>query len=214
MDSDDKFIAEISKKDINVEKYAQIILNDTILMNLVIKNLISNLDIMVYYHCYLIIAFISKEKPKTIYKYWDILLPLFRSNNSYHRNYGLEIFANLTTADKENKFDLLFKEYFSHLNHQKFLTIRYCIMNSIKIINNKKHLILDIIDLLLKALDKKELKMKQRNLLKSDILEILDKIMEELKEDKHVNKFLKTDSPSDSPKIKKMLKDIIKKYNL
>jgi hypothetical protein len=207
-------ISEISKKNIDIDKFVQLAIEDGSIRKQIISNLISNTDIMIYYNCYLFIAAASKLRPDLFYDDWDVLVQLFDNKNSYQRNYGLEIIANLTKVDSEDKFKKIFKKYYYHLNHEKFLTRRYCIQNSLKIMKNMKRLMNEIIDLLLKALESKDLTDKQKKLLKSDVLEILDEISSELKENKNVNKFIKSEIDNKNAKIQKKVKLLISKYGI
>jgi len=59
---------------------------------------------MVYYHSYYIIARASEISPELFYEYWDDFATLLNHENSYHRDFGLSLIANLTKIDKINKF--------------------------------------------------------------------------------------------------------------
>ena len=99
-----EMITGISRPDFAIEPFILLAMNDELSRDEIIKQMITNPDIMVYYHCYYVVVKASGERPELFYKYWDEIAALLQHENSYHRNFALEILANLTKVDRENRF--------------------------------------------------------------------------------------------------------------
>ncbi|MCX6383536.1 MAG: SufBD protein [Actinobacteria bacterium] len=123
------------------------------------------------YNCFLLLGKISSVKVSWIYDKWDFLVNLLDSVNSYQRNIGLVLLANLSLSDTENKFENIIDKYLSHCNDEKFITQRQCIQNVWKIALNKPDLKDKIVNYL-KRLDYG----KHSNLIEMDIQNALKKI--------------------------------------
>ena len=89
------------------------------------------------YNCLLLLEKITSKKVSWIYDRWNFLVGLLDSANSYHRNIGLILLANLSLSDLENRFENILDKYLSHCNDEKFITQRQCIQNVWKIAVNK-----------------------------------------------------------------------------
>jgi len=145
---------------------------------------------MVYYHSYLIIEAASKEKPLLFYDSWDKFVSLLDYKNSYHRNYGMQILANLTKVDDQNKFEMIIDKYYKRLDDEKFLTRRYCVLNSREIIKNKPLLSDLIINRLINFIQTTDNSEKQQNLIISDFIHLLSDISWLIKNKKELIDFL------------------------
>jgi hypothetical protein len=89
------------------------------------------------YNCLLLLEKITSKKVDWIYDRWDFLVEQLDSTNSYHRNIGLVLLANLSLSDLGNRFESILDKYLSHCNDEKFITQRQCIQNVWKIAVNK-----------------------------------------------------------------------------
>lgn len=169
MDCKETLIENLSLKDIRVRDYITLVFNDADFRQYIINELLNNSYIMVYYNCHLILVEATEGKPHIFYEYWNSFVSLLDHKNSYHRNYALIIISNLLLADSENRFDKIFDRYFSLLHDEKFLTRRYCLQCSAKIINCKPVYANQIFNLLLDFVDNYKGTEKQRNLLIKDL---------------------------------------------
>lgn len=97
------------------------VVDDSQMRDNVVNLMLNNQNIMVYYNSYYIISLASALKPELFYKYWDDFVLLLNHQNYYHRDFALNLLANLTQVDTENKFSLIFDDYFSHINDEKFM---------------------------------------------------------------------------------------------
>jgi hypothetical protein len=205
---------EISVKDVNVDKFVQLAISDDHTRGEIMNQLMTNPDIMVYYHCYYVVSKASAERPELFYQYWPEITSLLKHKNSYHRDIALTIIANLTQVDRDNLFSKIYPDYFEHINDSKFMTGQCCIRNSIKIIKHKPELQNKIVSLLLDVDNQCTYPEKQKELLKSDILEILDDVYEKVSDIKGVNEFIKDGISSISPKTKHKAQQLAEKYGL
>lgn len=142
-------ISEISDKNVYVDKFAEIVINEEPIRQEIINQMLNNEHIMVYYHSYNILAKASELKPELFYRYWDNFVSLLNHATSYHRDFGLTLIANLTKVDTENKFAPVSEDYFKRINDDKFMTARHCIQNTAKILANKNELMEYILNMLL-----------------------------------------------------------------
>ncbi|MGF7117675.1 hypothetical protein [Methanobacterium oryzae] len=210
----DDLISKIADKDVDINEFAKLIINDAPKKDEIVNLMLNSDKIMVYYHSYYILSKASEIKPDLFYKYWNDFISLLHHENSYHRNFGLSLIANLTEIDEENRFFNIFDDYFKHLNDVKFMTAMHCVENTAKIIKNKDCLKEDIINILLDVDKLCIFPKKQKALLKSGIIEIFDEFYEELGNKDKINEFVKNELDSISPKTKKMAKNFILKYEL
>ena len=207
-------ISEISDKNLDVDKFARIVINEEPIRREIINQVLNNTHIMVYYHSYNILAKSSELKPELFYKYWDDFASLLNHKNSYHRDFGLTLIANLTKVDFENKFSSVSEDYFKHINDTKFMTARHCIQNTAKILANKSELTEDILNILLNIDELCNFSEKQKALLKSDVIYVFDEFYEQMGRKEMINKFVKAELSSISPKTKKRAREFISKYEI
>jgi hypothetical protein len=169
---------------------------------------------MVYYHCFYVIDAASQKRPDLLYPYWNEIAQLLHHKNSYHRDFALEIIGNLTKIDQENRFSDIEDEYFGLINDEKFMTGNQCIRNFLKIFRHKVDQRPRIVETLLDIDQRCNYTEKQKGVLKSDVLEILDEIYTEVSEHDKINALIKAEVNCISPKTRKKAKELIKKYNL
>lgn len=214
MVSINNLISEISDKNVNIDKFAQNIIEDSKLRDEIVNLMLINPKIMIYYHSYYIIAKASEIRPELFYNYWDDFASLLNHKNSYHRDFGLTLIANLTAVDTENKFKVIFDDYLKHINDEKFMTAEHCIKNTAKIMANKEEYKEDIINILLDIDNKCDFPPKQNALMKSGIIEIFDLFYGEITPKDNINEFIKGQLNSISPKTKKTAKKFVLKYDI
>jgi hypothetical protein len=209
-----ELIQEISVKDVDVNKFVQLVIRGGCTRDEVIKQLLTNPDIMVYYHCYYVVDKASQVRPELFYPYWPELVPLLKHKNSYHRDIALTIIANLTRVDQDNLFSMIYHDYFEHINDIKFMTGQCCVRNSIKILRNEPELRNQIIGLLLNVNNQCTYTEKQKELMKSDVLEILDEVYEQAIDKEGVDSFIRASVNSISPKTRRRAKELVQKHCL
>jgi hypothetical protein len=209
-----EMIEKIAEKDFDVDKFAQLAINDEDARDEIVQQMIINPAIMVYYHCYYVLDNASHKRPELFYPYWGEIAELLHHENSYHRDFALEIIGNLSKVDHENRFAEIEDDYFGMFHDEKFMTGNCCVKNMLKIFRNKADQRERIIDTLLDIDNHCEYTEKQKGVLKADVLEIFEEVYEEVPERDAINQFIKAEVNCISPKTKKKAIKLIKKYSL
>lgn len=207
-----EIILDIAGKNFDKSKYVEQILYDEDLRDLIIDQMISHKNIMVYYHCYEIVSEASLFKPQLFYKYWNVFRNLLHHKNSYHRDIGLTVIANLSKSDEKNLIIELIDEYLEHAHDEKFMTSRCCVKNSSKIMLNNPALMDKIIVYFINLTNNSNYPPKQKELLISDIIEAYDAIYEKCDNKVELMNFVRDKTTSASPKTRKKAKEFIHKY--
>lgn len=193
-----------------IELLSDKVLSDDSLKQIVINQLFSNDHILVYYHSFLILDKAIRKAPSLFYTYWENFESLLKHKNSYHRNYAMQLLAGLTKVDDQNKFDKIIDKYYELLNDEKFLTRRYCILNSLEIIKNKLELSDIIICKIVSFLRTSDCTEKQQNLLISDLIQIVSEIFPLLTNIKELSQFLLlVGNQTKSARLKKQIVSIM-----
>ena len=208
----DKILEEISQKGFNKQKYVDLIIKEANLRKFVITNMIKNPKIMIYYHCFYIVQDAIKSHPELFYEYWDEFFILLSHRNSYHRDFGLIILANLAKIDKNNLFFNIIDDYLALLYDEKFSTAQCCVNNLGLIAINKPELLGKIVNELLTLEKKSGYPDKQKALFMSDILACFVKIMDIFPNKKIVLNFAERHLNSISPKTRKISKTLLSKF--
>lgn len=213
-----EYIDLISKQKPDIEQLIELlsekVLSDCSLKQIVINQLISNNHILVYYHSFLILDKALRKAPLLFYTYWEKIESLLEHKNSYHRNYAMQLLAGLTKVDDQKKFDKIIDKYYEQLNDEKFLTRRYCILNSLEIIRNRQELSDIIICKIVSSLRASDCTEKQQNLLISDLIQIVSEIFSILTNIKELSQFLLLiGNQSKNARLKKQIVRIMPKLS-
>lgn len=207
-------VEKIVEKDFDVDEFVQLAIRDENAREEIVNQMLTNSAIMVYYHCYYVVDKASQKRPGLFYRYWDEIAELLHHKNSYHRDFGLEIIGNLTKVDHENRFSEIVEDYFGIINDEKFMTGNCCVRNLQKIYKHKAELRERIIRTLLDIDNRCDYTEKQKGVLKSDVLEVLDEIYEGVQDREDINAFIRAEISSVSPKTRKKAKQLVRKYGL
>lgn len=207
-------IEKIRDKNLDVEYFANEVIAEESVRNEIVSQLLTNKDIMVYYHSYYIVSRASELNPELFLRYWDDFAQLLNHSNSYHRNIGLTIIANLVCVDENHLFDNILENYLGYIDDEKFMTAQCCLKNIGKIVKSRKDLREKIIQTLLKVDEICSYTEKQKALLKYDILSVMDLIYKEsnVRTRELMNAFIESCEKSISNKTKKKAIELIKKY--
>jgi hypothetical protein len=208
----EEIIHDIADKNFDKSKYIEQIQYDEELRDLIIDQMLSDKNIMVYYHCYEIVSEASLLKPELFYKHWDVFRNLLHHENSYHRDIGLTVIANLSKSDEKNLIFEVIDEYLEHAHDEKFMTSRCCVKNSSKIMLNKPEVMKKIIVYLINLENNCNYPLKQKELLISDIIGAFDAIYEKYDNKAELMSFVRDKTTSGSPKTRKKAKEFVLKY--
>ncbi|HWP98810.1 MAG TPA: DUF3795 domain-containing protein [Syntrophomonadaceae bacterium] len=208
-----QIISDIAQKDYDQAKYIEEIQLNVELRELVIEQMLSNPDIMVYYHCYEIVSAASYSNPELFYKYWDRIKELLHHKNSYHRDVGLTILANLTRVDDQELTKDIIDAYLDLLQDVKFMTACCCVKNCSKIIVNKPLLTGRVLTALLDVEQSCPYPDKQKALFIGYIIEVFDRVFDACENKPALLSFAQRHAGNTSPKTRKTAKLFIDKHS-
>ncbi len=206
--------SEISKQDFDLATFVRLALIDDHARDEIVAHMLHNDEIMVYYHCFYVLDRASQEQPDLFYRYWDEFAALLRHPNSYHRDFGLTLLANLSAIDREDRMAEILPEYLEHSHDDKFMTALCCIRSTAKILRCKPELRRPVLDALLNVDRTSSYPEKQQALLKYDILAILEEIYPQEQDQDRMATFIRAEATSPSPKTRKKAKELISKFGL
>ena len=109
------------------------------------------------------------------YGCFDEFASLLKHPKSLVRNRALYILAANARWDDENKFDLILKDYLSHITDEKPITARQCIKALAEVGRAKPQFIPEIVSALRSA-DLSQYKDTMRPLIEKDIIETAEKL--------------------------------------
>jgi hypothetical protein len=108
-------LSELESKGVDIVNIAVKALDDTKLLSELLKMLQSKNDTL-RSNCFQVLHYLSEKNSQRLYLQWDLFVSLLRSDNVYHRLIAVKILANLTYADRDNRFETLFNRYYDLLN--------------------------------------------------------------------------------------------------
>jgi hypothetical protein len=210
-----QFLEEISRMDFDLEGFTAGAIQEEEIRRKIFEQMQSHPHIMVYYNCFYVIEQVSLRAPELIYPFWDNIVSLLTHKNSYHRDFGLVLLANLTAVDAEQKFTLVFKDYLRLTSDAKFMTADYCIKNLKKIAANRPDLIPAILDRLLDLEAASSYRPNQLALLKFGVLDLIAQVYDALESTVRVNRFILAEAEGSlSPKTRKMARELKRRFGL
>ena len=125
---------------------------------------------------------------------------------------AVHLIANLTSVDKENRFEKIFDKYYSLLDDKSMVVAYYVANVSGKIIKNKPALKKDITDKLL-SIDKTQHKTSRKELIKTGVIEAFSEYFSDYDNKASIINFVKQQVNSESNKTKKTAKSFLAKWD-
>lgn len=205
-------LIELKKHDFNYKPYIHLAIDNEEIREQLIKNIVEDNHINIYYNSYYLIDEASKQCPELFYQYWDCLVPLFDYKNSYHRNISHWIITNLIKVDKNNKFDLIKKRYFGMIKDEKFLTGLMALRDIIIMTEYRNDLKEEIINFFLDKTLIENYKENQISKIQYEILEYFGKVYYDSKNKNKIISYIKDCLDSKSIKTRKLAKTILNEF--
>jgi len=184
---------------------------DEVTLREILKGLVSKNETF-RYNCFKTLFQISKNKPSILYSEWGYFLNLLESSNSYHRMSAIKILSNLIQVDTKNKFDLIFGQYFSHLNDESMIVARYLAGSAGEIARAKPYLLDKIVEKLLE-IDSTHHEEGRKDLIKHDIIQSFSEFFEGINEKDRILSFAEKQLNCSSPKTRKAAKEFVERFN-
>jgi len=140
---------ELEKEETKAEDEAENVMKDPNLLPEIFDG-ISSENPSVKFKSAKILRIISERNPQILYSRMDFFVNLLDSENNILKWIAIDVIGNLTPVDSENKFDKMFKKYYSFLSDESMITISHVLDDSGKIAKAKPHLTKKITNELLK----------------------------------------------------------------
>jgi len=204
-------ILELNEKNIDVENFAKkAIKNEDTILEL-LKGIVVKSEIL-RFNSSKVLLIISEKNPETLYSKFSYFEKMLESKNAFHQCCAIDIIANLTSSDPENKFEGIFEKYYDIFKSEKTIPSAYLARNSGKIALARPDLREKITEKLL-SIDKIH-EGKQIELIKSHVIDSLNQYFEFAVHKEDIIEFVKHQLNSKSPKTRKAAQIFLTKWNL
>jgi hypothetical protein len=158
-----------------------------------------------------ILRIISEQNPNVLYSRMDFFIGLLKHDNNIIKWNGQDVIANLTTVDKQDKFNKIFKKYYRGLYEVSMVTAAHVVDNSGAIAIAKPKLQTKITNELLN-IDKTSHSSECKRILKGKAILSFQKYYEQVKNKEQILTFVKKQLKNRRPATKKKAEKFIKKY--
>ena len=157
-------------------------------------------------NCFQVLHYISEKNPYILYSKWAFFVSLLQSDNAYHQLIAVRILANLTHADRENKFEELFDQYYDLLN-ESVIVAGHLAACSGTIANAKPELQVKITQRLL-SIDKTT--QKHKDLVKAYAIDAFNQYFKEYENKREILQFVREQLNSSSPKTRRNAEEFLR----
>lgn len=145
-----KLLKDLEEKSITKEVLLKKVEQDLSLLPEILDG-VSSSKATVRYGCASVLMNLSQKYPEKLYPHMDSIIALLESKHRILTWNAMAIIANLTTVDKDKKFDAIFPKYYGFLNDEYMVTVANVVGHSGKIALAKPYLAQRIADELLKV---------------------------------------------------------------
>jgi len=198
----------LERKGVNIANTALKALDDAELLSELLNGLHSKKDTL-RSNCFQVLHYISEKNPYILYSKWDFFVSLLQSDNAYHKLIAVRILANLTHADKENKFEELFDQYYNLLN-DSVIVAGHLAACSGTVAKAKPILQFKITQRLL-SIDKTT--QKHKDLVKAYAIDAFNEYFKEYKNKREILHFVREQLNSSSPKTRKKAEEFLRTWS-
>jgi len=201
----------LDKKSIDIKAIAKKALKDSALMAELLDNLWSRKETL-RYNSHKVLALVSEEHPRTLYSSWDYLVKFLDSDNTYHKLSAVILLANITSVDRDGKFEKIFDKFYGLLEDRSFITAAYVSQASGKIALAKPKLQSKITNRLLR-IDETHHQQERKDLAKAGIIEAFEQYYDQTRNKKKIVEFVEKQLNCESPKTRKRAKEFLERLN-
>ncbi len=164
-----------------------------------------------------ILRLISEKSPELIYPYFDDFVKLLDSENNFLKWGTIITIANLTAVDSKNKFDKIFKRYYSPVSGPDLIPAGNTIGNSWKIALAKPHLTEKIAKEILKVQNAKfihhgKFSPECKNVASGHAIDSICMFFDKIKNKKPVIEFVKNQLNNGRMAVRKKAEKFLKKF--
>ncbi len=184
-------------------------LKDTALRDAIVEGSFEKNE-TVRYNCSRVLFRAINHEPRLFYSYWDHFAKMIRSQNGFHRAVAAQAIASLVPVDTDCRLDPLLGRYLRLLDDPSVMVSHYFIETLDGIYRARPDLQKRILTTLL-SIDRTSHPLPRKELLKADILMVLDRLFEGLsaQERKRSVAFAEAAIESDSGKTRKAAKSFL-----
>ena len=204
-------LPEMNNKDVNIEAVAKTAITDSGLFSEILNGLTSKGETL-RYNCHKALMHISETNGKLLYPKWDHFVEFLGSDNSYRKMSAVQILANLTEVDAENKFEEIIEKYYGLLDDKSMIVSIYVASSSGKIVKAKPQLEREITIKLL-GINKTHHPERRKPLIKAGAMQAFDMYFPEATDKEGIITFVKEQQNCDSPKTRKLAHDFLLKWD-
>lgn len=203
---------EIAQKEDLCEEISQKVINDPELVDLILEGVSSDVS-RVKFRSAKILKIISAKNPELIYPYIDFFIELLDSDNKIIIWNAMDILANLSAIDSENKINAIFEKYQKFIDNESMVTAAHVVDNSWKIAKSKPEYKERITESLL-DLEKKHRDDECKNILLGKAIISFDKYYGEIENKKEVSELIKRqlNNPRNATRMK--AQKFLKKHSI
>ena len=203
-------LVEMNHKEVDIETVAEKVLADSELLSEILDGLTSKEETP-RYNCHKVLLHISETNGELLYPKWDYFVEFLRSENSYRKMSAVQIIANLTKVDTENRFEKIFDKYFGLLDDKSMIVAIYVASSSGKIVRAKPKLESEITNRLL-DIDETHHPEGRKPLIKAGAIEAFNLYFTEATDKERILAFVREQQKCDSPKTRKIAQDFLRKW--
>ncbi|UCF13970.1 MAG: hypothetical protein JSW59_11205 [Phycisphaerales bacterium] len=201
----------LDNKNIDIKAIARKTLKDGALLAELLDNLWSKKE-TIRYNSHKVIALISEEHPETLYSSWDYLVKFLDSDNTYHKLSAVILLANITSVDRDDKFEKIFDKFYGLLDDKSFITAAYVSQASGKIALAKPKLQTKITNRLLR-IDQTHHEQERKDLVKASIIEAFEQYYDQTRNKKKMFEFVERQLSCKSPKTRRKAGEFLERLN-
>ena len=204
-------LPEMNNKEVDIETVAEKASANRELLSEILDGLTSKEETL-RYNCHKVVMHISETNSRLLYREWDFFLELLSSDNSYRKMSAVQLIANLTKVDTENRFEQIVDKYYGLLDDKSMIVAIYVASNSGGIVRSKPQLEREITNKLL-DIDRTHHPEGRKPLIKAGAIEAFDKYFTEATDKERIIAFVKEQQDCDSPKTRKIAQDFLRKWD-
>ena len=204
-------LPEINNKELDIETVAAKALADSSLSAEIFDGLTSKEETL-RYNCHKVLMHISETNGEFLYPRWNYFVEFLSSDNSYRKMSAIQIIANLTKVDTENRFEKIIDQYYGLLDDRSMIVAIYVAASSGVIVRAQPQLEKGITSKLL-DIDKTHHPEGRKPLIKAGAIEAFNKYFTEATDKERIIAFVKEQQNCDSPKTKKLAQDFLRKWD-
>jgi hypothetical protein len=194
----------------DIDALAKMVAGNSEAVKLVIDGLTSPVETY-RYNCNRAIVKVAETAPRDVYPYWDYLVELLGSSNTYHRCSAINLLPHLIPADGESRFDGIFEKLFSRLDDDSVIPPCYVARNCPVMARHRPDLLRRIVTELL-AIEGTHHKPGRKDLIKADIILALDQLYDGVEDRSDALRFVEAQLDCSSPKARKAARAFLEKH--